>query len=260
MQNDFLETRDNWNKIWRQTPFNLGRDKRIINTIQNSIVWEYSKNYIINKFGSFKNLKVIEIGCGRGEYSLPFALQGAQVTLLDYSEPALDSALKLYDNFGLKPKIIKSDIFNLPGYLEGNFDISASYGTVEHYIYPQRQIMFDIHYSLLNKGGSSIIGVPNKYSPAYRLFKKITEVTGRWRMGREIPFSARELNVCAKRAGFKRDRIIASSALRDSLYFLINRPVYFLSRHYIELMFTHFDIPCPLNKLLGYLLVLIADK
>jgi len=262
MKSDFLKAKKNWDNFWKKAMATVGlqHDTGEIRRIQNSIISKYSKEYIRNKFGSFKNLKVIEIGSGRGEYSLPLALEGADITLLDYSQFALEGALKLYSAFGLKPKIIIADLFNLPEYLIGNFDISASYGLVEHYLYPQRQQLFNIHLSLLNEKGSTIIAVPNKFSPPYRLFKKIAELTGRWQIGTEIPFSIEELKICANKVGFKRNQITASSFVRDSLYFLINRPIYFLSNHKLEFMFSDFDIYTPVNNLFGFLFVLIAEK
>ena len=64
------------------------------------------------------------------------SLRGANVTLLDYSETALEKAKLLFSNFNCKAQFIKADAFNIPPNLLNKFDVSMSFGLAEHFAYP----------------------------------------------------------------------------------------------------------------------------
>ena len=52
---------------------------------QRTVRWKKIRELILKKFGSFSGIKTIEIGSGRGIYSLLCTLEGSQSTLLDTS-------------------------------------------------------------------------------------------------------------------------------------------------------------------------------
>lgn len=79
----------------------------------------YSKglyNYVIESKDRFlpnvdwNGLKVLEAGSGRGGLGLHLAKLGADVTLLDFSQSALDQAEKAYASLGLSVKTVKGDV------------------------------------------------------------------------------------------------------------------------------------------------------
>ena len=93
-----------WDKVWEgdsdeSGDFYLERTKR-------SNEWLEIKRMIINHFGTFKNLKVINIGSGRGTYSLLFAIEGAKVTLLDYSKGAIIRSKRFFKRYNQKAEFI----------------------------------------------------------------------------------------------------------------------------------------------------------
>ena len=67
------------------------------------------------------------------------ALKGASITLIDYSQIALNKAKALFQNIGVNANFMKGNILDMPGDLLNSFDISMSFGLVEHFNYPLRR-------------------------------------------------------------------------------------------------------------------------
>ena len=82
----------------------------------------------------FKNKKVLDFGCGTGEYSVFYAVNGAKLTLLDFNEISLKHLRKIFEKKKLTKSIEK--IINTSG-LQWNpksdeFDIVCSTGVLHH--------------------------------------------------------------------------------------------------------------------------------
>jgi len=81
-----------WERKWRNTAFDSGIVKRHLRSNR----WKKISKRVRNHFGSFKGLRVVELGSGRGTESLLMALHGADVTLVDNSNTALKRAKELF--------------------------------------------------------------------------------------------------------------------------------------------------------------------
>lgn len=168
--------------------------------------------YIIReKFEDFKGLKVIELGAGVGKVSLLLSMAGAEITLLDRSEEAKKQCKELFSSLGLKsPNYLIGDIFNLDNSLMNKYDISLSFGLVEHFKDKMRLDSIKAHHSVLKKGGLSYFSVPNKNFASYKIYKFISELTGDWPFGVEYPFTERELYSLTEKVGFNKIQTIIS--------------------------------------------------
>jgi 2-polyprenyl-3-methyl-5-hydroxy-6-metoxy-1,4-benzoquinol methylase len=149
--------------------------------------------HIIQKYPDLSKVRVCEVGAGMGRSSLPLALKGAKVVLLDISEVALDRAAKLASTLGLAVTCRLEDVFELPAELEGQFDVATSFGLVEHFDGELRRESIAKHTWLVRSGGIIGIHVPNALCPFYRLWKFIAERMGWWSVGFERPYTRREL-------------------------------------------------------------------
>jgi 2-polyprenyl-3-methyl-5-hydroxy-6-metoxy-1,4-benzoquinol methylase len=80
-----------WNRAW-ETP--VTKEEDIFNLVKegNCIRWQRIEKIELKEFGSFNNLKVIEIGSGAGTYAALMAKRGARATILDYSKGARQGA------------------------------------------------------------------------------------------------------------------------------------------------------------------------
>ncbi|OYT16626.1 MAG: hypothetical protein B7C24_06845 [Bacteroidetes bacterium 4572_77] len=99
----------------------------------NQIQFAFRKNYevfkwIINIAVGYKNLKVLEVGCGRGTISNYFLEDGHECHMLDF-----DKSIVKVGRQNLKTNtFVCGDALNLP-YKDSYFDVVVSVGLLEHF-------------------------------------------------------------------------------------------------------------------------------
>lgn len=180
-----------WDKIWDTMKEEY--EPYILKKEQCSKRWEIMEGMVVSNFGKFEGLRVIEVGGGLGCYSALFAMNGAEVTVLDYSESALKRSEEFFNRNALKADFILQDALKIEDSLKGKFDVSMSFGLAEHFKGDDRKKIIKSHLDLVRDGGLTFISVPNKYNPPYRIYKYLAQATGRWHCGEEYPFSRGEL-------------------------------------------------------------------
>lgn len=254
------QVRDNWDNSWKKYDFNSKLDLSIIRQESLSVRWRKIKKAVLSRYGAFKGLKVVEIGSGRGEISLLFALEGADVSLVDYSREALVKARELFGIFGLEPKCINADVFNIPGSILGSFDVSMSFGLAEHFDQPLRRQIFRVHADLLAPEGLLFVAVPNKACFPYRFFMRLCDMLGYRSQTIEIPFSRGELEGAAVDLGLNKAMVFGSSFIRDTAYFVCTRYISHLTGWKTIIDTSLLEIPTFLDDHLGYSLVLSGVK
>jgi len=241
-----------FNRIWSNMENDPNETQRRIMQELTSVRWRKIQKEVVDKFGSFKGVRVVEVGAGRGDISLCFSLKGAHVLLIDQSRAALKIAKRVFEQFGQEAQFISADVFNLPKKLRNRFDIAVSFGFAEHFTGTSRKEVFMIHHDLVRKGGLSIISVPNAHCLPYTVHRKIAMWLHRWKFGVEVPFTPLELKVIGSSAGFNSCKIIGSSFVKDFNDFLI---------HIIIPSFSgNFETASFLDDWFGYALVFLGHK
>ena len=242
-----------WDNLWALSNISLSEfENTSLKTEAKSERWIKIEIEVMNKWGSFKNLEVIELGSGMGTVSLLMALKGANVTLVDYSTKALEQAKVLFKNFKCNATFLSGDIINLPDYLYNKYDVSMSFGVAEHFENEDRNNIFKSHFIVLKDNGMSFISVPNKLSFPYLIWKKISELKNTWLYGLEIPFTRSELSNRAIASGYNSLKIIISPFLNSLDHFMLHNK---LSRLGIITERSSF-----LDYHFGYALTLIGYK
>ena len=128
---------------------------------ENFIQGKSSLNAIeLELLGDISEKKVLHLQCHFGQDTLSMARMGAQVTGVDLSNKAIETAQALSHQLQLDTQFICSDIYDLPNHLSEKFDIVfTSYGTigwlpdldkwakvVSHFLKPNGKfIMADFH-------------------------------------------------------------------------------------------------------------------
>lgn len=259
-------TAELWNNKWGKSSkshneyhYNLLRE-------EHGPVWNNIKAVIEKKFSRIDRLKVVELGAGRGSYSALMAKHGAEVTVLDYSEKAIQKAREFFDYLGLPAQFVLGNALELEESLKGKFDVSMSFGLCEHFINRERFLINRSHFDVLANNGLTFISVPNKYCIPYQFWKQKRQVFKKWEYGTEIPYSRNEFSTICK-------------GLNIGHYFFIGSP-FFASFNFIlpfnswknSLMKRFFGNrwlnPKYLKKIkaswldqyLGYALILCAEK
>ena len=191
-------TAELWDRVWDK-PSTVEKDLYTVAKEERLIRWQRMEAMVRERFHRFEGLSVIEIGAGRGTNAALMAQRGAQVTVLDYSDSALERAKRLFDALALDVELVNDDALDLPDSLRDRFDVSMSFGLAEHFLDERRSGILKAHFDVLNEHGLTFISVPNSRNPPYRLYKWITERTGAWGVGEEYPFTREELeNYCAE--------------------------------------------------------------
>ncbi len=220
-------------------------------------------SYIEKHLGSISGLKVIEVGSGAGVYSFIFAKRGAVVTLIDYSEKALAVARKHFDAAGLSASFICVDALNLDPNLLGKFDVAMSFGTVEHFLHPERFMIAKAHLNLVRPKGIVIISGPNRLFFPHEILKFYLERKGKWSLGYEGAFMRDELFGLSKSLGLKNIKIQGSAFVSDMYrYFLIFQRTRIFQKFFrfpIKHSLTK-DFSSPWDNLLGADLFLMGCK
>jgi 2-polyprenyl-3-methyl-5-hydroxy-6-metoxy-1,4-benzoquinol methylase len=192
-----VERPTDWDRQWRAEPL----DPRAPAEEARTPRWRAQERVVRERFGSFDGLSVVELGAGRGLNALLYAQRGARVTLLDLSTLVLEQARELFAARGLEVETLEGDVFGLPEGVRGRFDVSMSFGLCEHFLGDRRAAVVAAHLEAVRPGGLAFLGVPNRLAPFYRLWMQTLKARGTWPLGTEEPFSARELEGLARRAG-----------------------------------------------------------
>jgi SAM-dependent methyltransferase len=164
-----------WDKYWAGSSDLeqvYGTDERIIENL--------------SMHADISGARILEVGAGTGRDSAWFALEGADVYALDYSEESLRiMSTSLEAPIG----VVCGDALQLP-FASDSFDIVFHQGLLEHFRDPG--VMLDENVRILKKGGVLLVDVPQRYH-YYTVLKHILIFFGKWFAGWETEFSVGEL-------------------------------------------------------------------
>ncbi len=206
-----------WNQLWsRSSREELDRNFwEWVDRESSSVRSAQIRNYISKHIGDLRGLKAIEVGSGPGIYSFIFARLGAEVTLLDYSNHALNISRKLFEENSLTAKFLLEDALKLNPDLHGQYDVAMSFGTVEHFKYPERFQMIEAHLKLVRSGGVIVVSTPNLFFFPHELLKTYLQWRNKWQLGYEGAFHPREFFKIARMLKLKNPKVIGSAFLSD---------------------------------------------
>lgn len=85
----------------------------------------------LNLLGDLKGKSILHLQCHFGQDTISLSRLGAEVTGVDLSDKAIESAQQLVNDTNSNAQFICSDIYDLPNHLDKQFDIVfTSYGTI----------------------------------------------------------------------------------------------------------------------------------
>lgn len=204
-----------WNQVWSKSSQEKSEFWEWVERESKGIRGTKIQNYIRTHLGDLTGLKTIEVGSGLGIYSFIFASLGAEVTLLDYSEQALNCAKECFQQNNLKAKFLFQDALKLDTALFEQYDVAMSFGTVEHFRYPERLQMIEAHVNLIRDGGVIAVSAPNKAFFPHEILKAYLQNQNKWELGYEGAFSHTEFLRISNILNLSEPRVIGSAFLSD---------------------------------------------
>lgn len=127
-----------WNGLWAKS-VSTDEDLFRVYKEERRIRWQRIERIVLRRFGDFENLSVIEIGAGVGTNAALMGKRGANVSVPDYSQEALDRSARRFQRMGIPVNVIKRDVFDLPKALTRSYDVSMSFGLAEHFLGDKRK-------------------------------------------------------------------------------------------------------------------------
>jgi 2-polyprenyl-3-methyl-5-hydroxy-6-metoxy-1,4-benzoquinol methylase len=130
--------------------------------------------FLLERMGSLRGKRLLDVGAGLGESSVYFALQGAEVTTTDISPEMVETALKLGDLYGVKLEgaVSTGEDLRVP---EGSYDF-VYLANVIHHVHDRARLFDQIHRAL-KPGGRFYSIDPIAYNPVINVYRRMaTEV------------------------------------------------------------------------------------
>lgn len=127
--------------------------------------------YCMERMGDLKGKRLLDLGCGAGETSVYFAMQGAKVTAVDISEGMIGVAKKLADRHGVKidaKTMLAEDL----KFEDNTFDFVFGNGVLHH---TYRPAAYEEVHRVLKPGGRGIFIEPLSYNPIIGIYRHIAK-------------------------------------------------------------------------------------
>ncbi|MTI66528.1 MAG: class I SAM-dependent methyltransferase [Firmicutes bacterium] len=130
------------------------------NTIKGDFVDKVETKLALSMFNIKRGMKVLDIGCGTGNFSIKLAKMGCNVIGIDVSEDMLKEAEKKALDEGLNIEFKKMDVYNLD--FDEKFDAVFSMAAFE-FIKDTKKAL-DEMFRVVKNGGQILVGTINKDS------------------------------------------------------------------------------------------------
>ena len=138
---------------------------------------------------SMEGKRILEVGCGTSREAIELSRQGAEISILDFSRPALDILGRHADEGRVNLLSVQADAEELP-FTNCTFDLVYSQGLVEHFL-PSDKLMRE-QVRVVKPGGFVLVDVPQLFS-LQAVTKGILMRIDRWPFGWERNYSERQL-------------------------------------------------------------------
>ncbi|MGD0089047.1 MAG: class I SAM-dependent methyltransferase [Planctomycetota bacterium] len=126
--------------------------------------------YILTQLGPLRGRRILDVGCGLGEASVYFALQGAAVTATDISPGMVDFTLRLAKHHGVRVEGVVSaaESLRVP---EAHFDALYAANLLHHVA--DRDAFLAAAARALKPGGRFFSWDPLAYNPVINVYRRM---------------------------------------------------------------------------------------
>ncbi len=128
--------------------------------------------YLINRWIRQGKKEFLDIGCGLGRHSIQFAKEGFNVTSIDLSQDAINSAKEWAKSEKLDIKFLHTDMMDIP-YKDNSFDCILCRNVISHTDTEGIEIIINRIYNLLKINGECFLTLGSKNASTYKDPKNI---------------------------------------------------------------------------------------
>jgi 2-polyprenyl-3-methyl-5-hydroxy-6-metoxy-1,4-benzoquinol methylase len=132
---------------------------------------------LLHALGDLKGKRVLDLGCGWGNFSVWLAKQGAQVTAVDLSEALLDAARVLAEANGVTCEFRVADIVALP-FDDGQFDVVTGIAILHHLSEQDVRSAIGECRRVLKSGGAAHFHEPVENSATFNFLQNLIPIGG----------------------------------------------------------------------------------
>ncbi|MBI4057618.1 MAG: class I SAM-dependent methyltransferase [Elusimicrobia bacterium] len=125
--------------------------------------------YAFERLSPVRGKRLLDLGCGAGETSVYFALQGAHVTAVDISPEMIAVARRLAEKHGV-PIDVKTAVAEALPFPDASFDLVFGNGVLHHV--DMVPALREIH-RLLKPGGCAAFVEPLKHNPIISIYRRL---------------------------------------------------------------------------------------
>ena len=173
--------------------------------------------YALNIMGDIRGRRILDLGCGAGETSVYFALEGAKVTAVDISQEMIRVVNRLAAKWNVEvdSKVIVAEDIDLQS---GYYDYVFGNGILHHL---DRKKAYNEIFRVLKPGGQAVFIEPLCYNPIISMYRLIARTM---RTKSEKPFRFGDLRYLKKLFGnVKHKEFWLATQLIFLYFFLIKR-------------------------------------
>ncbi len=127
--------------------------------------------YALRQMGNLAQKRILDLGCGAGEASTYFALQGANVTGCDISSGLLKVAGTVAERYGAKLELVQAEAGKLP-FSDESFDIVFGNGVLHHV---ELSTAAQVVKRVLKKNGVAVFIEPLPYNPVINVYRHLAK-------------------------------------------------------------------------------------
>lgn len=207
----------------------------------------------------FRQVRMLEAGCGSGTTSLEAAKAGAKVVLLDISSSALKVAR---NNFALAQQgayFVQGSIFSLPFKTEA-FEVVWNVGVLEHFVFEDQLLALKEMHHVCRAGGTVLTLNPSAKAYIYKISKWYAQKTEQWDLGYEQPVKSLKSHIASLPMGeFQREYSRGFLLQFKHLWFFFSFSKLLAGVFSLAVELTDRFLPF-INYLPGFLLVSVSRK
>jgi len=168
-------TRD-WDGYWSSECRTINFEMQCnLNSHQGKITFD-----LLNKFKNNGTTKILEAGCGLGNWVFLFNKEGLEPFGIDLSLSSLKTAARYSKINNFKSKFSLADVRKIP-FKENSFDVIVSYGVIEHFA--DSKAALKEFYRVLKPSGACLITTPNPFSFHRLIGRHLLNITKSHKLG-----------------------------------------------------------------------------